>query len=78
MMATSVGEGTTGTIVSFTVINVAAPEFADQAPYGLAIIQVNGGRILARIKDGTAESMTMDAPVEYDHRDEHGPVFRLV
>lgn len=78
MMGTSVGEGTTGTIVSFTVINVAAPEFADQAPYGLAIIQVENGRILARIKDGTAETMTMDAPVEYDHTDDHGPVFRLV
>lgn len=78
MMGTSVGEGTTGTIVSYTVINVATPEFADQAPYGLAIIQVNNGRILARIKDGTAENLTMDAAVEYDHSDEHGPVFRLV
>lgn len=79
MMGTPVGEGTTGTIVSFTVINVATPEFADQAPYGLAIIQLkNKGRILARIKDGTAENMTMDAAVEYDHSDEHGPVFRLV
>lgn len=77
MMGTSVGEGTTGTIVSYTVINVATPAFADQAPYGLAIIQVNGDRILARIKDGSAENMTMDAPVEYDHTDDHGPVFRL-
>jgi uncharacterized OB-fold protein len=78
-MATAVREGTTGKIVSFTVINVATPEFADQAPYGLAIIQIDGGsRVLARIKDGTADSMSMDAPVEYDHTDDHGPVFRLI
>lgn len=77
-MGTSVGEGTKGTIVSFTVINVATPEFADEAPYGLAIIQVNNGRILARIKEGTAENMTMNADVVFDHNDDHGPVFRLV
>lgn len=77
MMVSSIGEGTTGTIISFTVINVATPEFADQAPYSLAIIQINGGRVLARIKDGTAENLTMDAAVEYDHTDDHGPVFRL-
>jgi uncharacterized OB-fold protein len=77
-MGTAVREGTTGTIVSFTVINVATPEFADQAPYGLAIIQVNGGgRVLARIQDGTAENMSMDAAVVYDRTDDHGPVFRL-
>ncbi len=77
-MATEVREGTTGKIVSYTVINVATPEFADQAPYGLAIIQIDGGgRTLARIKDGTAESMSMDAPVTFDHTDDNGPVFRL-
>ena len=78
-MGTALREGTNGTIVSFTVINVATPDFADQAPYGLAIIQINGGgRILARIKDGTAESMSMDAAVAFDHQDDHGAVFRLV
>jgi uncharacterized OB-fold protein len=77
-MGTAIRQGTTGTIVSFTVINVPTPEFAGQAPYGLAIIQIEGGgRTLARIKNGTAESMTMDAPVEFDHEDDHGPVFRL-
>jgi uncharacterized OB-fold protein len=80
MMANVVRDGAKGTIVSFTVINVATPEFADQAPYGLAIIQLDGGggRVLARIKDGSAESMTMNAPVEFDHTDDHGAVFRLV
>jgi uncharacterized OB-fold protein len=77
-MGIAIRQGTTGTIVSFTVINVPTPEFAGQAPYGLAIIQIEGGgRTLARIKNGTAESMTMDAPVEFDHEDDHGPVFRL-
>lgn len=77
-MGTTVREGTTGKIISFTVINVATPKFADQAPYGLAIIQINGGgRVLARIQDGTAETMSMDAPVAFDHTDDHGPVFRI-
>lgn len=78
-MGTTVREGTTGKIVSFTVINVATPDFADQAPYGLAIIQISGGgRVLARIQDGTAETMSMDAPVIFDHTDDHGPVFRIM
>jgi uncharacterized OB-fold protein len=77
-MGTAIRQGTNGTIVSFTVINVPTPEFAGQAPYGLAIIQINGGgRTLARIKDGSTESMSMGAAVEFDHEDDHGPVFRL-
>jgi uncharacterized OB-fold protein len=78
MSMTSVGEGTTGRIVTFTVINVATPEFAAQAPYGLAIIEFGSGeRILARIKDGSTETMQIDGTVVYDHSDEHGPVFRV-
>jgi uncharacterized OB-fold protein len=77
-MGTAVREGTTGKILSFTVINVATPEFANEAPYGLAIIQIDGGgRVLARIQDGTAENMTMDAPVAFARSDDHGPVFKL-
>jgi uncharacterized OB-fold protein len=78
MSITSIGEGTTGRIVTFTVINIATPEFAAQAPYGLAIIELSTGeRMLARIKDGSTETMRIGATVVYDHGDEHGPVFRV-
>jgi uncharacterized OB-fold protein len=78
MTTPAIGEGTTGRIVTFTVINVATPEFAEQAPYGLAIVEFDSGeRALVRIADGTAESMSIAAGVSYDHSDDHGPVFRL-
>lgn len=70
--------GTTGRIVSYTVIYVPTPEFAGEAPYGLAVIETTEGeRLLARIAYATADALSVGAPVAFDHSDEHGAVFRL-
>ncbi|MCC6943862.1 MAG: OB-fold domain-containing protein, partial [Thermomicrobiales bacterium] len=42
--------GVQGRIISYTIIYIATPEFAGEAPYGLAVIEtVDGERALARI-----------------------------
>lgn len=71
--------GTTGRIVSYTVIYVPTPEFAHQAPYALAIIETpDGNRLLARIADAVdSDGLRIGAAVAHDHDDERGPVFRL-
>lgn len=78
MVQTGSLAGTTGRIVSYTIIYVPTPEFAGESPYGLAVIEAQDGtRLLARIKDATTSNLAVGAPVAYDHDDEHGAVFRV-
>jgi uncharacterized OB-fold protein len=71
-------EGTSGTIVSFTVIYVPTPEFAGEAPYGLLVLDMSDGeRLLARSPASDNENLAIGASVVFDHSDMHGPVFRL-
>lgn len=68
----------TGKIVSYTVIYVPTPEFAGEAPYGLAVIETSDGeRILARLPGDDKDRLAVGASVVFDHADQHGPVFRV-
>ena len=78
MVETATYEGTSGTIVSYTIIYVPTPEFAGEAPYGLAVLTLSDGeRLLARLPASDDDNLAIGAGVVYDHSDEHGPVFRL-
>lgn len=67
-----------GKIVSYSVIYVPTPEFAGEAPYGLAVIQTSDGeRLLARLPADDKDKLAVGAAVVYDHADEHGAVFRV-
>ena len=70
--------GTVGKIVSYTVIYVPTPEFAGEAPYGLAVIETaDGERLLARLPADDKDKLAVGANVVYDHSDAHGAVFRV-
>lgn len=70
--------GTTGRIITYTVIHIPTPEFAGEAPYGLAIIETQDGeRMLARIPEIEGAQLAIGGTVVYDRDDERGPVFRL-
>lgn len=78
MTETGTLAGTTGRIVSYTVIYVPTPEFAGEAPYGLAVVETAGGeRLLVRIPGASAQDLRVGASVVYDHDDQHGAVFQL-
>lgn len=67
-----------GKIISYSVIYVPTPEFAGEAPYGLAVIETSDGeRILARLPASDKDKLAVGASVAYDHSDEHGAVFRV-
>jgi len=71
-------EGVSGTIVTYSVIYVPTPEFAGEAPYVLAVLQLSdGARLLARLPFAEDVPLEIGASVAYDHTDQHGPVFRL-
>jgi uncharacterized OB-fold protein len=71
-------EGVSGTIVTYSVIYVPTPEFAGEAPYVLAVLQLSDGeRVLARLPFVEDAPLAIDSTVAYDHTDQHGPVFRL-
>jgi uncharacterized OB-fold protein len=78
MVEAATYEGTSGTIVSYTIIYVPTPEFAGEAPYGLAVLDLSDGeRLLARLPASDDDNLAIGAHVVYDHSDAHGPVFRL-
>jgi uncharacterized OB-fold protein len=67
-----------GKIVTYSVIYVPTPEFAGEAPYGLAVIETGDGeRLLARLPADDQDKLSVGANVIYDHSDQHGPVFRV-
>lgn len=71
-------EGVSGTIVTYSVIYVPTPEFAGEAPYVLAVLDLaNGDRLLARLPFAEDAPLEIGATVAFDHTDQHGPVFRL-
>lgn len=79
MTGTETLAGTTGRIITYTVIYVPTPTFAGEAPYGLAVIETDAGeRLLARIPGVGADDLAIGARVAYDRDDEHGAVFRLM
>ena len=67
-----------GKIISYSVIYVPTPEFAGEAPYGLAVIETSDGeRLLARLPADDKDKLAVGAAVVYDHEDQHGAVFRV-
>jgi len=78
MATVQLAPGTTGTVVSYTVIYVPTPEFADLAPYALAVITTSvGERVLGRIEGWQQQELSIGAQVTFDRSDDRGPVFRL-
>ena len=78
MVEAATYEGTSGTIVTYSVIFVPTPEFSGEAPYGLVVLELSGGeRLLARTSASDNDNLAIGAHVVYDHTDAHGPVFRL-
>lgn len=69
----------TGTILSYTIIYVPTPEFAGEAPFGLAVVETpDGDRLLTRITDVESVPLEVGAKVALDHDDAHGAVYRVV
>ena len=50
--------GKTGKILSWTVVRVPPADFSDQAPYPVALVELDdGGRITAQLVDWTAKQL---------------------
>lgn len=78
MAAVQLAPGMPGTVVSYTVIYVPTPEFADLVPYALAVIETSDGeRLLGRVEDWQEGPLMVGARVTFERADERGPVFRL-
>jgi uncharacterized OB-fold protein len=78
MATVPLAPGTPGTVVSYTVIHVATPEFADLAPYALAVVETTDGeRLLGRIEGWQDRALSVGVRVTFERADERGPVFRL-
>jgi uncharacterized OB-fold protein len=72
--------GTHGHVVSYTIIRVPPASFAAEAPYALAIIELDGGqRLLGRVLNWEHGELAIGATVELQDWDPtRGPLFRLV
>ena len=59
----------TGTIVSFTTIEVGPTEFSDQVPYNVGIIDLGDGvKITAQIADAEAKDLKIGGKVKLEFR----------
>ena len=68
-----------GRIYSFTTIHVAPEGFAGEAPYHVAVIDLDDGvRATARIERAAGRSIEIGSRVEFSQSDDHGFLFRLV
>ena len=66
-----------GTIYSHTTIRVAPEAYRDQAPYDIAIVEMQPGlRITARIQSEEAGKIQIGEQVEYNRADENGYWFK--
>ncbi len=78
MATVPLAPGATGTVVSYTVIYIPTPEFADLAPYALAVIETGDGeRLLGRVEGWQERPLSVGARVVFERADERGPLFRL-
>ncbi len=59
----------TGKVVTYTVIRVAPSDFTDEAPYALAIVEVEGGvRLMVQLVDVPLEDIKTGMPVRLEFR----------
>lgn len=61
--------GTSGKIVTYTIIRVAPSQFVDQAPYAVAIVDLGDGvNILCQVADCEPEELKIGMPVRLEFR----------
>ena len=59
----------TGTILTYTVIRVAPSQFTDEAPYAVAIVELDGGgRITTQIADCPLDAIEIGQKVKVEFR----------
>ena len=59
----------TGTVLTYTVIRVAPTPFSDEAPYAVAIVELEGGaRLTAQIADCPLDSIKIGQKVKVEFR----------
>lgn len=67
-----------GRILTYSVVYVPTTRFKDQAPYSLAVVQLDeGARLMAIVDQAGADTLAVDGRVQYSHRDDHGYHFTL-
>ena len=58
-----------GKVVTHTVIRVAPDGYGDQAPYAMAVVELDGGgRIMSQVVDCDPEIVTIGMPVRIEFR----------
>ncbi|MBV9120335.1 MAG: OB-fold domain-containing protein [Chloroflexi bacterium] len=68
-----------GRLLTYSIVHVPTTRFKSQAPYVLAIIELDEGARLMGLVDGApAGNLAIEANVRYSHRDEFGYHFQLV
>ncbi|MFC1683661.1 Zn-ribbon domain-containing OB-fold protein [Candidatus Zixiibacteriota bacterium] len=59
----------TGTILTYTVIRVAPSQFTDEAPYAVAVVELDGGgRITTQIADCPLDAIEIGQKVKVEFR----------
>jgi len=59
----------TGKVVTYTVIRVGPSDFAEEVPYALALVEVEGGtRLMAQLVDVPLENIETGMPVKLEFR----------
>ena len=59
----------TGKVVTYTIIRVGPSDFVEEVPYGLGIVEVDGGvRLMAQIVDVPLEEIKTGMPVRLEFR----------
>ena len=59
----------TGTVLTYTVIRVAPTPFSDEAPYAVAIVELEGGtRLTAQLADCPLDSIKIGQKVKVEFR----------
>ena len=65
-----------GTVYSFSRVHVPTPRFEANAPYVLALVQLEeGARVTAQVATDTPDDLKIDAPVQFDRDNEGTLVF---
>jgi len=61
--------GREGKVLTYTIIRVAPSQFVDQAPYPIAIVELNDGvKVLMQIADCDPETIEIGMPVRMEFR----------
>jgi uncharacterized OB-fold protein len=60
---------TTGKVLTYTIIHIPPDQFADEAPYALAVCEMDdGARLTAQVADCPAEELKIGMPVRVEFR----------